>query len=491
MTTNNKQKLPETSPRIKKVFRELISLMIGDEDKTFDQVEEITSDNMPIEMREREGAVLDGIYYARQHGMNPTRENIITYLELRRFKEPDAFLDSILADKPDDDIGIRSISAFASTWVEEQKGINVSEKVAALMKDPSMTYHDRYELASSMWFDASPTNDDIRTYTESESFDLFLKDQADLYKARQSGLDIGPTMPFEAHKAFFSRLKFGQMSSIFAKTGAGKTTLLMNQAEHVAWRQKLNCDVVVIFIETDQLTIQRRQFARHSLIPFDTLDNGGINLDDERWKPKVQQFRDVFEKRSETQGHIHYVYAYDVTAERLIQLINRYSKTSHSVGRNIFIGIDYIQKINWSVYYRQTQAQSYELISTRLAGAASKNNAHLMVLAQENEAGEAHGSSFVRKVSQLTFSIKRTEELITEDLPILIGEKKTRLVDAFGKQRYWVRKGDKMSHKGVLEMVKANDSPMGSINVFFEGPFNSVVQDPKQVELLKQQKRLP
>ena len=480
----------EAPEKIAGMIRSLIGTMIGEFDRTIEQENEIHRDHLPNSMQGREGWVLEAIYRCRAHGIAPTTENLCHVLELsERLPEPKFIVDSLVSESMDAGAGVRELSAFINMWLQNRRGTVAATKIQEIMANPYADYTDKYNQSLELMALASPIDDVVQYFTEEQLHEAFLREQDDLWLANQSGIDIGPGLPFEAYKAFFSRFKWRELTTFIAKTGWGKTSFIIHVAQYIAWMQKLNCDFVLFLLETDPIITERRRYAQNTLIPMAAMDAGAINLRDPKWAEREAKYLTNIRKKSDTQGHIYTLFLTEPRVEQVLLWMDKCARVSYASGRRICFGIDYLQKFAWWAYPNMKQHEALQMIGERIASRNRTLGSHTFLMAQENEAGEAFGSSVIKKISQLMFSIRREEAEVTKDVPILIGGIPAK--DALGGPRFWQRVGDKVTANTTLEGVKANDSPLGTIELLWEGAMNRIIQNPAQIKSLKEQKRLP
>lgn len=485
---------PVLSDRGRQLVRSLIGSMIGYEDTTVFQVTEIKPDNLPLNMQTSEGYVLDALYRCRYDGFPPTRENVIQVLKIeKKMAEPEPLVDALITEGLADGFSVRELSSFVGNVLQEHRGVVVGDEIARIFNEPSAEkYADRYERAYELLSRATPLDSDLtREYSEESLMSAFLLDQATIADARKRGEDVGPNFPFESAQAFIARLKPGEFSTILAQTGAGKTTLAMRMAEHIAWKQKIKTNVVYMTCETDPILIQRRQMSCHYLIPFKAMEEGVVDFREDPWRGKVEDFMTKSRTRSDLYGHIHYVHMDGPRIESVLATMERAARIAKASGRRIVFILDYLQKIGWWLYDRE-RYQVYEMAGEQFAAHNRRINkyvsSHFILLAQENNDGEAFGSSVIRKISQVAVSIQR-EGPATADHPVLGNG--VHLKDALGQPRYWHRAGDELMGKADLKMTKANDAQMGVMNTLFEGPLNKMIQDPDQLKKLRAMRLIP
>ena len=487
---------PTSTPEfMKQNFRTLISLLIGEKDRLhlLHTSEPFTGDWMPIDMH-REGVVLDAIHRCYQEALKPTRENVIGIIQAQgTLDKPREFVDALLKEQTDNRVGVESISAFAEMWMHEERGKMASDEIVKIMNRPTADYAKKHEEASRVWALAAPNMNDVARYNQQQWIRDFLARQTERAEIAKSGIKNGPTLPYKGHEAFFTNLKWGELTSIIADTGYGKTMISQDIAEHLAWHEHLNADVHWIELETPVDVMQMRTVAKHCLIPFDALASGRIDPTEDKWKQRIARFNaNISAKETDGGGKLFYHYVPSRKLHAVTSIMRReamlsFAKKDCSV---IFI-IDYLQKFDWNSVIRYDQTRALEVIGEEISGVTRslrlRGKVHTFLFAQENtEKGEAFGTSVLRKISQVMFSVKRMAPSGKDEA--VKDSKGMPSKDAMGFTRYWSRESDEFGHKGFLQIIKGNDLPVveeRKIKIWFEGAYYRIAQDPDQIKRMK------
>lgn len=489
--------LPVADEHMAGNYSNLVGACIGPEDYTYRMLRPITGADFPPNM-EAEGRVMDTIFTLRDQEVAPTRLNIIQLMSIKYpYDEVVRVVDACIKAAGDEPIrreAVRECSARIAEWMQDMKGRGASNSIKEIMYSPFADYSFKYDEARKALERAAPLESVVEYYDEKRLFDLWLRDQYQGYADVQSGLQAGLNLPWEASRAFISRLKWNETTMLLGKEGSGKTSLGLDVAESVAWRQKIKTDVIMIRTETDPMVIQTRWFARHSLIPFKALDSYEVDLKSEKWMPKVEQWRAMRNRNSELYGHVHVLWMPEARVEQVVSEMEKCVRVSAEAGRKCLFVVDYLQAFNWWDYDMK-QNTALEMIGMRLAGTNRRLKSHLFLIAQEgSNEGEAFGSTIPRKISQIVLSIKREEfdgGRAQMDGKQVVDASGVPQKDALGNPRYLHRKGDKFGSYVEIGISKANDAPTQVIKGWFEGAYNILHPDREQIKELRDKKLLP
>ncbi len=106
-----------TDPTMRNHIRALTKMMIDPEDRTGQQIKPILRSDLPTDMRDQEGHVLDAIYYCTEMGIPPSVENVLGVQGARsRLHNPVEFVSKLIDEHKEDTSGIRELSAFIAYW---------------------------------------------------------------------------------------------------------------------------------------------------------------------------------------------------------------------------------------------------------------------------------------------------------------------------------------------------------------------------------------
>ncbi|MBN8634422.1 MAG: hypothetical protein J0M07_03805 [Anaerolineae bacterium] len=523
---------PDTTPEvIRNHIRALTKMMIGDDDRTGEQVKPIRREDLAADMRDKEGHVLDAIYACAwgENPIPPTEDNVIGVLRInQRLPEPDAFVKALLKEHKDDTHGIRSLSAFIAFWMKERVLRQAATMINTIANDPYMDYKDKWDRSRKVLEMASPV--DSFTYSnvsEEELKMLTLRESKAIREARESGLGYGVTLPFEAFNAYFPYLEYGQGTAILGQEGIGKTTVGIITAEHIAWNSKAKLDVSYMACETPLHVLSRRQFSRHNLVTYNDIKEGRIDLESGEWSTRWKKWLDDTRLRSNEYGHINFFYGPEATADDILSQMSISAETSRRLGRGMVFVLDHLHSINWRATHREYgEFEALRMIALSLFARvnsiyASGVNTHLFMLAQEGDIrGQAFGNKFISKRAQLVISLQRerfgergddgefpgaaADFKMTKKAHELTDAQKNspwyrkskddtgayEMLDALGQPRYWYRAGSKFGSKGTMYCSKSNDSQPATVNTIWDAEMNRIIQDPGQVADLRKSGRL-
>lgn len=520
--------IKETPKGIRDHIRALIKLLIGEENLVDVQPDRLRRTDMALDMRDREGHIIEAIYTCVNQEIPPNRYNVVRLLEInRRLGEidPGEFIDKIIEEHIEESTGIRALSAFIKMWLDERKLKEQTVNMGAVADDPYMDYGEKWDTAFNMLMKVSPTDGFIyEGISELDFKRLALLSNQKIIQARKEGKDYGPMFPFESMKAYFSYLEWGEVTLFIAREGRGKTTVVQHLEENIAWRQKLNCDVIHFSLETPLSVLSIRQFCRYHSIPYKDIHDGLVDLSDDFWKPKWESWEASSVKKENDYGYIKYFYSPDASVNDLIAAMIRSSEASRLLGRSIFFVIDHIHKINWQkTHGKSGEFEALRAITVMLGSAANKlsikNPNHLFLVAQEGEeTGQMFGGKFAAKVAQYVLSLNRERfgPAINGEYPraqesmmiqykanqLTDSQKKSKIVrlekdgmytllDALGRPRYWFRKGDDFSQHSHIVGTKGNDNANFQTDLLFEPALSRIVQNPEQVAQMRKDGLLP
>jgi hypothetical protein len=522
-------------------IRLMLAAMIGPELSYNKQVYPITREDLPLDMQNLEGLVLDAIAYLDSKTIEPSKTNLIDYLGVRRnLPNPEQEINRLIDEKGDQQVSIRTMSVLYHAWASEQR-LNVAAlKVSEIAQNPMLDYQEKWDASYDLLMAQAPTDSfDEEDIGEERFMWRVAEDNRRAVEALKSNLDIGPELPFPAQKAFYSFHDDGEATMILGREGRGKTTVGQTIAEHIAWTQRLNCDVVYYALETPLSVLARRQFCRHNLIPYDAVKSGRIDLSSGKWKKVFETWMMSGRRKSDSSGMIRHFYSPDASVDALCTSMLRAAEASKSLGRRVVFFIDHLHSINWqATHAREGEFGALRSIARTLCAANNRANlrapTHLFLLAQESndDPGQMFGGKFASKRVQYVYSIEReafsaddpqNPTVAGYDNPITVTAAKYRsyieaaqkkgpaeveniksmyvqdknttdryfALDALGNQRYWFRKGDEYKENMALHLVKANDGRLGRIRLRFEAAQGRISQDPEQMIELRKQGVLP
>lgn len=522
--------IPHTDPNVRGHIRALIRLLLDEQDRTGQQLRPLRREMLAEDMRDREGHVLDAIYHCVDNGVPPTVKNVIETLNInRRLEGAEEFVTALYKEHEELTSGIRSFSVFINDWMQERELKQTSLVIGGIADDPFAGYAEKWDMAYNLLMRVNPMDSFVHEDISEESFmKLTYDSNQEVIKARKAGLGYGITFPFEATKAYIPSLEWGQATAVLGGTGVGKTTWAQIMAEHIAWNSDLECDIVYFALETPLTVLSRRQFSRHRLVPYHAIKNGEIDLSDNKWKPQWDNWLAKLKDRSNTKGHIKYFYSPDATVTDIVAAMSRAAEVSRRLGRKIVFIIDHLHSIDWeATHSRMSEFDALRsiirILSARVNNiAASGVKTQLIIMAQEgNEKGQAFGGKFLAKRTQLVISLQRERFGAADDkgnFPVAGDDKvMTRLakdlteeqkkgpwfvpskadkniyiaMNALDQPRYWYRKGDEYSDKGIMRFTKSNDSSLFEVRTTWEASMNIIKQDTTQVDELRKAGLLP
>lgn len=533
-----KTPIPTTEPGMRRNIRLMIAAMIGETQSYSKQVFPISREDLPLDMQNLEGFVLDAILVLDNNSVEPSKRNVIDYLAVKKnIANPEQVVNILLEEKGEQSVSIRAMSVLYHAWSSEQRLFAASLQVADIAKNPMLDYQEKWDAAHELMMAQAPSGGfDEEDVGEEQFMWKVAEENAKAVAAKNSGMDIGPQLPFGAQRALYAAHDDGEATMILGREGYGKTTMAQTIAEHIAWKQRLNCDVIYFALETPLAVLARRQFCRHTLIPYDMVRTGEIELGNDHWKPKFESWMLTGRRKSDASGYIRYFYSPGANVDAITTSMMRCAETSRMLGRRVVFFIDHLHSIDWqATNAREGEFGALRSITLKLCAANNRANlrtpTHLFLLAQESNdnPGQMFGGKFAAKRVQYVYSIERVAFTGgTEDTPAVAGhdnpvmmpkseydrimvtavkegkvkEHKAQYVpdkqtpdrylclDALGNQRYWFRKGDLFTENMALNLRKANDGRIGKIQLRFEAAQGIIQQHPDQIAELRQQGRL-
>lgn len=496
--------MPKTAnPQVKIIIRAYIGLLIKFPDHNAYRLLSLRPELIPDDMKNNEGIILNAVMDMRSKipPIMPTRDSTANWLAINGFADRVPTLDQIIKEVEETDAsGAPTYAAFIEAWMQNISGIDVAQKAAAIMQEPSLDYEDKFRRASTEFAKAMPRNSVIESYTEEQLTDLVMLENKLTWEENQLTGDIGWGLPFPAHKSSFARFKPRELTTTIAPTGVGKTTMMMVTAEYNSWQQPIKSNSIIYSLETTALELGQRQISRHLGIPFDAIDAGAVLLTDENWKPKIDAFNLKRRDLSNEKGHLQVEYMPGASIDQITLSMESYAQVSAMMKRRVSFWVDNLQRFDWT-QMGMSQSEAFTFIADRLSFVVRKYpNAHLFLVAQEYD-GRVFGSTSIERMSQKMLFLNREEPEggAPEDLPILEPERdskghvvkdssgKPKMVhkrDALGGLRFWHRKGDKFLGKGVIKVEKINSGVGRTIEILFEGALNRMFQDPSQMNRL-------
>lgn len=484
--------VPSASEHIKKTIRAFLALLIDEEDHLFEQAIDITSNMLPEDMP-RERLILDTLYECRKLGVPPTPSSIVAALEAgKKFENPGDYIKTcILPERPDDGAGVSALSSIiGNIWYPEARLASAIPIITKIKDDPRANVEEKHEQISRIIADIAPERSDTETMTQDQFVTALVKEQNQRAVNAKAGIANGPTLPWQAHKAYFANLDWGEITSIMGDTGYGKTTFMMEIAEHNAWKVPIYAHCHVISLETSGEKLRQRTFAKHALIPLDALRTGHVDFRQEKWAEKLVKFKELMGQRVEKSGEVKYHYVPSKKLTQVERIMYREAQASFAIGHSVIFFIDYLQKFEWQSVVRGDPTQAFEVIGERIAGITRtlslSGNVHTVIMAQENpDTGEAFRTAVLRKISQMMFSIQRSSAISGQDI-VMKSPSGEIMKDGMNQTRYWYKAGvNKYSHKIQLEARKENDAGGTHLDLLAEDRFYRIYQDQGQITKLK------
>lgn len=519
-----------TPPNIRSNIRAVIRLLIGDQDKRYTQPRVLRRIDMALDMRELEGQVIEAVYWCADQTMPPTLENVIRCLEIsRRLQVEDVrgFVETIVTENSDDYGGIPALSSFIQLWLKERQLAAQGAAIQAIALDPQADYSEKWEASFNMLMNVAPDdNFDMDGVSEEELEELAYRHNAKAVDDRKAGKDLGPQFPYLGMKAFFDHFKYGEVTLALGPTGSGKSTHAMILGENIAWKQKLNCDVVHFSLETPEEVLGIRQLCRYQIIPYQRVDDGYLDLREDKWKAKRETWKETRKKLNNERGYIRYFYSPTASVNDIISTMIRATEVSRVLGRSVVYIVDHLLSIDWEKTHRHMDKYSaYATIHGMLAAASNKLSKrtpnHLFVFSQEgDDKGQMFGGKMPAKRSQYVLSFSRSrfgvqdtdgkwpgapdnleitlnaskmskEQKASDVVEKIKGKEEYRMLDAEGNPRFWYKKGDEYSHESEIGISKGNDNPLGRVMLKFEARMNRMTQNMEQIADMKRYGILP
>jgi hypothetical protein len=481
------------------VMDSMVASMIGDIEP-HKHMNGMEWDDFPKELPKHR-QVLKSVEWCTKNEIKPMPDTIASHMVSEGFDkgEVEEFLSSLLSLRDDNQAEqLKSTSIIVHNWLKGFQADKAWED-ATHVWNGSGTYEEKVEAIESLLSSVRPESEKIFQYSQEEMYENFLEELIELWRNKENKGEVGPTLPYEAADAYFSRFKWNEISSFIAMTGWGKTMFAMDIAEHIAWEQDFVCDVCVILLETDPINIQKRQFAKKALVPYTELETGNIDVESDKYKPIFNKFYKNYVMKNDT-GRLYYAYIPQPTIRSVLTAMDIHaSMNMRTNGRPIFFIIDYLQKIQ-PIYRHEMEAKHnfYESCAEQIASKTrilSKLyhpvKAHTMIFAQENpDTGETFGSKTLRQKSQMMFSLKRFEITNDEnqDQPMMYKGKVMK--DSLGNERFWHRKNGGLSSRAELHNIKSNDAEQFVLHLKIETAMGFITQNINQLKELRAQGRL-
>lgn len=475
------------------VIDSMTASMIGDI-QPYKHMNGLSWQDMPEELYNHR-QVMKSVEWCFQNDIKPLPETIISHMQSEGLEDSEPFVTSLLHLRDgNQEEQLRSTSLVVQNWLKGFQADRAWEE-ATKVWNSSGTYSEKVDAIEAVLQSVRPDAERVYQYSQEELYEEFLEEMRLLWRNRQEKGEVGPMLPYEAADAYFSRFKFGEISSFIAKTGEGKTMFAMDIAEYIAWYQEFECDVVVLLLETDPVNIQKRQFAKRAKFPYAELESGNINVDDD-YIDKFKEFHKEYIERNKT-GRIHYAYIPQPTLRSITSIMEVYASIIQRTSeRPVFFILDYLQKIQTTHFHEiQKKHEFYENCIEHIASKTRVLNkvtpCHTMIFAQENpDTGQTFGTKTLEQKSQMMFSLKRFEIATEEnhDKPVMYRNKPVK--DALGNDRYWHRKDGGLSSRAELHNIKSNDAEKFVIHLLIETPMGIITQNRSQLKELRAQGRL-
>lgn len=521
----------QTDPVIRSYIRVVIARLIGDHDRIYDQEVPLRREMLANDMKDREGHVLDAIWYCTENGTPPTFENVVAFLEIsKRMPNANEFINQMLLELEGDHSrdNIRFLSNYIQVWFDERKLHNIGAIAQTIADDMYMDYSEKHQAISNLLMEIAPGDTFVQENLTEEEFKMLVwEENQETMRLRAEGMDIGPCLPFAGQQALFPHFRWGAVTTAMGQPGSGKSTIMDLLSENICWNQKLDCDFIMFSTETPLEERAQRQFSRHNLIPYLKMIRGDINLNTSKWKPIWDRWINTKRQNNNNLGYIRYFFSPSANVFQICNQMLRTAEASRTLGRKVCFGVDALSPSSFD--WEATHASLGEfgalraihgMMSRTLSIIAAKGiRAHLFIAAQEGDTrGQMFGGKIAKQRSQYVFSIDRKrfgdpdengyfpkaghDLLMTFDKnshtmnnPMFKQhpEEPNKMIglDALGEQRYWYRVGDEYNHIGTMELTKSNYSPPGVIRLKWESRLSIVSQDQEQIRDLEKAGIIP
>lgn len=471
----------------KDVLRSLIANLIGERDRLGEMHRwRVYPDFVPDSM-EFESAALRAIYFLRQNGAPPTRENILASLSVE-FEDCTERLDSLMTWQTDD----RSVLTLASSlgsWSQKQKMSLSVDIMKQIVADPTVTMEDAYSQCLALLQQCALISAAQQSTTDREAHEEWLAYHRKNVENFKQGKILGPRLPWQSTYRLIPYLSPGEPLLLYGHTGYGKTFLAQQIAEHIAYKLG-GYNVLFLHFETDRKRLITRVMSRKLKVQSDVLEQGyaiehdgygnesriPFSLDAPENISDVADILEEIEGLEQTAGKLIYKHCngdslYDVEAEILNQ-INRAIED----GRKLVVICDYMQVIRWSDVYGQGlgEPQGMRFMANHFKSMCEKYNEipgfedsmYAIMVAQDASHNEYETSVTIRgglePSKRFQQAVRIWRDRAEEDMPYtknMVPQK-----DRLGWPIFLHRK-DELSSVIKLVVLKNNNGPTGSARI--------------------------
>jgi len=275
---------------------------------------------------------------------------------------------------------------------------------------------------------------------------------------REEGLVRWVTFPWAGMRRYLSHLREGTLAIVAAEPGVGKTAFLEGMAEHNA-RQGLQ--VVFFHLELSHQIMIDRRTARHSGVPVQALEEGGMPDEAQRAQDALRAWP----------GGIHYVHCPRWSAPRIV----RRAAALRQRGLCDLAIVDYLQKLSLSFENGANRAQALGHALEVLKSCREQLGIPFVVASQFSR------GSRDRKV-KVSDDIRDTGEAEDKANMIALLDRPRSAKNVVQGGRTVLRAGDRVP-TASCRMDKNTLGAVGSFSLVFDGARFSFADSPSEATL--------
>jgi replicative DNA helicase len=401
-------------------------------------------------------------------------------------KRAEAVMDTIRSHRTID----RDVGSLAFSLVDYMR----TRELAAALYDladndvlgPYDSFPQKFERVMKRISDLAPISMKSTACTYDELWEMTEEYATEAVERRRTGRSTGPKFPWEQLNMLVrGGMKPGDMWLVTAKSKHGKTTFATEIGRHIAFNQK-DYLVLMLHLETSQLTLGQREAAREFVIKPGTIREGLIDPRDEKWAKKFKKAQDRVAWHCGVGEKSKYWYEHcpGLTLNELEYFLRRYKTRAEAMGLELVVILDYYQEMDW-YGLAETETAGLNILATKLKTLFDQYEVYAIVFAQESlDEDERNRTTpyMARKIvmrAQGHIRILRGHEdgheFAEEDLPVYDAvcgddgqlhtardENGLAIVkkDGLGEKMYWHRQGQPDSYIR-LHLVRANDDEPG------------------------------
>lgn len=463
-------------------IRTMLANLIGEEDRT---LELGTKKYGYMEPRHLEGlpfeqAVLEAIYRCSDTGIPPTYEHVYGIVSSRKGLHGDIheqFDRLVKCATPQ-----RNVTGYVVGFQHWLGSTLMADKLREMADIAEIMADDvaAFNLIVGEIMKLAPTSTEGGFWTDLEMYDAFITDLERRKERVLAGQATGPTFPWPSLQAIIPIIEKGQQVVFVGKSGTGKTMLALKMAHSFAYKQA-GYDCLYLFLETDPITVERRNIVRETHIPnhvlrtLDIYDNVAdrytlFDVEDKRFKQRLTDYQDFIRERRDSHGSLHFAHMPGATLGQIDVTIRRAKILAESKGRELVVVLDYYTEIDHGNGMLDEAKKNNEL-AYLLKNMAERLGIYLVSFAQNNmhaKGGEEvpfNGQRITQKSQAMIFweieHNKQGSPLAEETLPVLDGNGKI-MTDAVGREMFYHKKGELTSYYN-MRVSKVNEGEKGAV----------------------------